>query len=181
MDKTIIGNSKQYAIGFAFDDETRETELSIFIDDVNILEFQMDGIKLTTKWNNDELVLWLRNFIDNMCEDPYPVSAEGQFAAEKDINARDFDSDDDYEFDAYYDLLDEWNNRHRWHPAASGAILADLYFQFIGGKVEISWNNQDCEENVSFTNVLGGCSVDRDVFVSIVEDFLREYAMHWFN
>ena len=181
MNRSIIGNPKQYAIGFAFDDVTRETELSMFIDDVNILEFQKEETKLTTKWNIDELVMWLRSFIDNMCEDPYPVDASGQYAAEKDIIARDFDSDDIDEFDAYYDVFDDWIDRHRWHPAASGAILADLYFQQVDEKVEISWNNQDCEEDVSFTNVLGGCSVNKDVFISVVEGFLKEYAMHWFN
>ena len=111
-----------------------------------------------------------------MKEDPYPVDVSGEYAAQKDSNAREFDSDDDEEFDAYYDKLDDWNERHRWHPASDGAILADLYFQLVGDSVEISWNNEDLYDDVSFVNVSGGFSVEKTTFVSVVGEFLRDYA-----
>ena len=50
---------------------------------------------MTTQWNLDDITLWLRSFIDHLNEDPYPVEADGEYAAIKDINAREFDSDDD--------------------------------------------------------------------------------------
>ena len=100
----------------------------MYIEGNNILAFHHDGIPSTTRWNLDELALWLRQFVDNMQEDPYPVEADGEYAAMKDYSAREFDSDDEDEFDAYYDMLDDWNLRHRWHPSSSGAILADVYF-----------------------------------------------------
>ena len=87
-----------------------------------------------------------------MAEDPYPVEADGEYAAVKDIAARSYDSADEDEFDAYYDKLYEWNLRHRWHPASSGAILADVYFQLVGEDVEISWNNKDSEDDIQFQN-----------------------------
>ena len=59
------------------------------------------------------MVLWLKDFISNLSEDPYPVDVAGIYAAEKDDNARNFDSDDEDVFDAYYDKLYEWNERHK--------------------------------------------------------------------
>ena len=97
----------------------------------------------------------------------------------KDNNAREFDSDNDEEFDAYYDRLYEWNLRHRWHTASSGAILADVYFQLVGDCVEISWNNEDLDEEVEFVQQLGGARVKKETFISVVDSFLKEYANHW--
>lgn len=181
MANLLIGNKSDFAIEYAFFDEIYETEIAVYIRDNNILAFEENGSILTTRWNLDELAEWLRRFINTMEEDPYPVEVAGQFAAEKDINARDFDSDDDDAFDAYYDKLDEWNERHRWHPASSGAILADVYFQLMGDFVEISWNNTDCEEDVRFLNTLGGSVVPRNVFEYVVDSFLKAYADHWFS
>lgn len=73
----------------------------------NVLSFTRDNQQLTTRWNFDELAFWLRDFLDHAKEDLYPVEAEGEYAAIKDINARDFDTDDDEEFDAYYDKKEE--------------------------------------------------------------------------
>lgn len=181
MDTNTISNSKSFSLTYNFFDDTHETELSMMIGENNILAFKRGNSILTTRWNLDELVLWLRGFIDTMAEDPYPVEADGEYAAIKDINARDFDSEDEDEFDAYYDRLDDWNLRHRWHPASCGAVLADLYFQLVGNEVEISWNNEDTEEDVEFLNTVGGTKVKKEVFYNVVDAFLKAYALHWFN
>ena len=175
MDNKIIGDKNTFAIGYSFVD-ANTTEISMYHNNENILEFERDGSLFTTRWNLDEIAFWLRDFIDNMCDDPYPVEVEGDFAAFKDQNARDYDTDDDDEFDAYYDKLDDWNLRHRWHPAASGAILADLYFQQNGNKVEISWNNTDADDGVRFTNLEGGFSIDKNIFIDVINTFLGVYA-----
>lgn len=181
MKTKTIGDIAQFAIAFTFFDNTRETELSMFIEGKNILAFERGNQPLTTRWELDELANWLRYFIDHMEEDPYPVDTDGEYAAQKDINARDFDSDNDDEFDAYYDILDDWNLRHRWHTASSGAILADVYFQLVGDNVEISWNNTDAEEGVHFCCQLGGAKVNKNLFCTTADKFLKEYAQHWFN
>ena len=175
MDNKIIGDKNTFAIGYSFVD-ANTTEISMYHNNENILEFERDGSLFTTRWNLDEIAFLLRDFIDNMCDDPYPVEVEGDFAAFKDQNARDYDTDDDDEFDAYYDKLDDWNLRHRWHPAASGAILADLYFQQNGNKVEISWNNTDTDDGVRFTNLEGGFSIDKNIFIDVINTFLGVYA-----
>ena len=177
----VIGDKNLFAIGYEFFDDERVTELSLYIHGENILEFSSDGELFTTKWDLDELALWLREFIENMEDDPYPVSCDGEFAAMKDVEAREFDSDDDDEVDAYYSKLYEWDYRHRWHHASSGAVLADVYFQKSGDFVEISWNNEDADENVVFTYSLGGARIDLDMFRSTVDGFLKAYATHWFR
>lgn len=177
---TSTNKTVQFAILYKFFDESHETEISMMINGNNILSFENDGRILTTRWNIDGLALWLREFLNHMEEDPYPVEAEGEYAAIKDINARNFDSDDDEEFDAYYDKLDEWNFRHRWHPASDGAIVADLYFQLIGENVEISWNNCELEDGVCFKYKLGGKRIPKEQFVSVINSFLKAYANHWF-
>ena len=181
MNTNNISNGADFSITYRFFDDTRETELSMNVNGVNILEFERNGSILTTRWNLDELAEWLRNFIDHMDEDPYPVETDGEYAAMKDISARDFDSDDEDEFDAYYDKLDDWNLRHRWHPACAGAILADVYFQLVGEAVEISWNNEDAYDGIKFRNILGGARINKDTFYDTIDDFLKEYAAHWLN
>lgn len=179
--KTLIYDYAQiFTIAYTFFDESHETEIAMLVNGDNILSFKRNGKDLTTRWNLDELALWLRHFLDHMSEDPYPVEVAGEYAAIKDMSAREFDTDDEEEFDSYYDKLDEWNSRHRWHPASGGAILADLYFQLIGDNVEISWNNQDAEEGVDFKYKLGGVRIPREQFSINVESFLKEYADHWF-
>lgn len=175
MDNKIIGDKEVFAIGYSFVDENT-TEISMYHNNQNILEFERSGCLYTTRWNIDEVAFWLRDFINNMCDDPYPVDTEGEFASQKDQSAREFDTDDDEVFDAYYDKLDDWNQRHRWHPASSGAILADLYFQQVGDTVEVSWNNLDSENGVRFTCLDGGFVVKKDTFISVIESFLKKYA-----
>ena len=171
----------RFKILYTYFSDTQETEIEFLIDNDNILEFEREGQVLTTRWNLDDLVRWLRQFINNMKEDAYPVNVAGEYAAIKDINAREFESDDEEEFDAYYDRIDEWNLRHRWHNASNGAILADLYFQLVGENVEISWNNQDSEEGVIFKHELGGARILREDFTSVVGSFLKAYADYWFR
>ncbi|MCQ2405761.1 MAG: hypothetical protein MJ067_00905 [Oscillospiraceae bacterium] len=173
-------DNQSFALTYTFFKDTHETEISMLVNGENILSFSRENQQLTTRWNLDELAFWLRDFINNEKEDPYPVESKGEYAAIKDINSREFDTDDDEEFDAYYDKLDEWNARHRWHPASGGAILADLYFQFVDSFVEISWNNQEPEEGIRFKHELGGVRIPKERFVKEVDLFLKAYANQWF-
>jgi hypothetical protein len=179
MKSYAIPDNAEFTISYSFFDDTHETEFSMNINGSNILAFNRNGAVLTTRWNLDELAEWLRNFIDHMAPDPYPVETDGEYAAMKDISACDFDTDDEDEFDAYYDKLYEWDLRHRWHPASSGAILADVYFQLVGDDVEISWNNEDAGDDIRFLNQLGGAKINKDVFYATVDKFLKAYAAHW--
>lgn len=178
--KKIIGNKDYFGIAYAFLDDKKDTEIEMYVNGSNILEFKNQGAIRTTRWNLDELASWLRDFIDNLKEDPYPVVVKGRYAAEKDDNARDFDTDDFDEWDKYYEKLWNWCYIHRWHHASSGAILADVFFQLIGNKIEISWDNRNVDDGVEFSYLQGGAYIDKDEFVRVVNQFLNDYADHWF-
>ena len=113
MNTILLGDEKTFGITATFFEDVHTTELSMFAKGKNILAFRQGNEIFTTRWNLDELVLWLKDFISNLSEDPYPVDVAGIYAAEKDDNARNFDSDDEDVFDAYYDKLYEWNERHK--------------------------------------------------------------------
>lgn len=180
MNVPFVYGDQTFAITSVFFNDTYETEIAMIVNGENILAFTKENILMTTRWKLDELACWLREFINSVKEDPYPVDIAGEYAAIKDINAREFDTEDDEEFDAYYDKLDDWNSRHRWHTASSGAILADLYFQLVDNNIEISWNNQDSETNVTFNYLLGGVRIPKESFIRAVDSFLKGYAEHWF-
>ncbi len=175
----MTGDPNVFAIRWIFLTDSQDTELYLYLNGENILAFERSGRELTTRWNLDELTAWLRAFLDHMQEDPYPVEAAGEYAAQKDDTARDFETDDEDEMEAYYGQLYEWNLRHRWHTASSGAILADVFFQLAGNQVEISWDNRDMDEGVHSTSVTGVARVPRNVFTAIVDSFLRSYDQYW--
>lgn len=180
MNNRINGDKNIFAIEYSFCDDSHDTEIAMYVGGINVLAFERDGEVFTTRWNIDELALWLRKFIDEMVEDPYPVECDGTFAAQKDDIAREYDSNNDEIFEAYYQQLYEWNLRHRWHTASSGAILADVYFQMIGDTVEVSWDNRNLEDNVTFKSLSGGAKIPKDYFILVMDKFLKEYALHWF-
>lgn len=176
----IIGNKLTFAIEYSFFDNSKLTEIGIYHKCKNILAYEKNGIELSTRWNLDELVLWLNDFVKNLSEDKYPVAtAKGQFAAQKDDDARIFDSDDDDEFEAYYNKLYQWSLKHRWRTVSTGEIIADVYFQLVGNQVEISWNNRGLEPDVRYQSVEGGFFVEKDTFVSVVNEFIALYQKHW--
>lgn len=179
--RCLAGDKSTFAIEYIFCGDTHDTELFMYIDEVNILAFKRNGEILTTRWNLDDLALWLREFVDHMANDPYPVDCAGEYAAKKDDLAREYDTDDDDAFEAYYQSLYEWNLRHRWHTASSGAILADVYFERVDDVVEISWDNRDIDDSVSFLSEAGGARIPIEQFTYVVNTFLIAYANHWFN
>lgn len=181
MNSQIIGDKNTFAIEYTFFDDTRETELSMFVDGRNLLEYIHDGTIFSTRWDLNELVVWLSDFLKNLSEDPFPYDVEGSCMAEKDNNARGFDTDDLDAFDAYYERLSDWNSSHRWHPASSGAYLADVYFALIGDNVEISWNNTDSEEAIEFTSQKGYAKVPVEEFKSVIGQFIKDYVDHWYT
>lgn len=178
--QNTLGDKHVFAIEFSFFDDSRDTEIAMFVNGNNILAFERNGACFTTRWNLDALTAWLRQFIDEMLDDPYPVECDGRYAAQKDDAARDFDSDDDSVLETYYQKLYDWNAHHRWHAASSGAILANVYFQVVGEFVEVSWNNEQSEEGVRFLCINGGASIEKETFFDVVDAFLKKYASHWF-
>lgn len=95
MDAAEFGSPDVFAIECAMYRDSHETEISMFIEGRNILEFELDGRKHTACWNFDELTSWLRHFLETMEEDPYPAACSSRYAAGKDTESRNFDSDNE--------------------------------------------------------------------------------------
>lgn len=95
----------------------------------------------------EDLVAWLKSFALTMWEDPYPLQIEGGFAAQKDSNAREFDTDGMQKFDvySYYDSLDPWTWEHTRSHESGGAVLSNIYFELKDGPIELSWDNRGCD------------------------------------
>lgn len=48
MDKKLIGDKNQFAIEYSFFDDSHDTEIAMYIDGSNILEFIRNGNQYTT-------------------------------------------------------------------------------------------------------------------------------------
>lgn len=179
VDHEYIGDPTGFAFGYAFLDDG-DTEVVMCVDGVNVLGFTKAGSHRTLRWSPlDGLVSWLRRFALTMGEDPYPVGDGRGFAAQRDAEARTFESDDLDVLDAYYGPLLDWADRHAWAGECGGAVLSNVFFELRGGSVEISWDNRRPGEGVEFDCVLGGAAVDAEAFKQTGIEFADAYDRHW--
>ena len=177
-----MNNNKFDIIFNKISDENHESEINLYIGDKNICLFKSTNEKRfkTTRWNLDELVIYLRDlYITLYNDEPFPCEVEGECAAELDSNARDFDTEDDLEFEKYYTALNEWGYKHSWHHACSGAILADVFFRKVDDKIEISWWSDQDEEDVIFKYRYGFTLVSINEFFEIVNKSVNSYNNLW--
>ncbi|WP_248922086.1 hypothetical protein [Olsenella intestinalis] len=176
----VIGDPSDFAIGYRFIGDDRFTVLSMYARDRNLLGFTEEGEHCTTRWAYLEgLVAWLKSFADNMVNDPYPLEVEGEFAAQKDDAAREFDSKDMKAFDAYFDLINTWAWNHTWSHESGGAVLSHMYFEYKAGMVELSWDNRDDDSHYVFDCECGGTRVEAKTFRAVVLEFVDAYERHW--
>lgn len=187
-EETAIGDTSSFAIGYAFIGDDRCTELSMWAEGTNLLGFTKEGCHYTTRWLYLEgLVAWLNSFALNMKDDPFPIDVEGEYAAEKVAHARglapeldDDSSDEELDaFDAYFDRFDDWAQNHTWISERGGAILSNMFFEYKDGMVEISWDNRNEHDGVSFDCKFGGVRVDSETFKAVVFEFVDAYERHW--
>ena len=188
LDQTVIGDPSDFAIGYAFIGDDRCTEISMFTNGINLLGFTKEGCHYTTRWLYlEDLVAWLKDFSLNMADDPFPMDVEGEYAAEKDANARELApeiddgcSDEEMDaFDAYFDIFADWTWNHTWLSERAGAILSHMFFEYKAGMVELSWDNRYPEEGVEFDFEFGGTRVDAETFKAVVFEFVDAYEQHW--
>lgn len=187
-DQIVIGDPSVFAIGYAFLGDDRCTELSMWVHGTNLLGFTKEGGRYTTRWPYlEDLVAWLNNFALSMADDPFPIDVDGEYAAEKDANARDHapelddgSSDEEMEaFDAYFDHFSDWTWDHTWHSESGGAILSHMFFEYKDGMVELSWDNRGGTFGYEFDCEFGGTRVDAETFKAVVLEFVDAYERHW--
>lgn len=71
------GEGQTFTLSYTFFTETHETKIAMMVNGENTLSFTRDDQQLTARWNLDEFVFWLRDFLDHAKEDPYPVEVDG--------------------------------------------------------------------------------------------------------
>jgi len=160
------------------DPEYHESELQFWINDINILEYRYQSEEKTRTATGNLYMIFeyledsLR-FIDN--DTPFPHQVKGNSACELDRNARYFESDDDEEFDAFFDPLDEWSREHSWIIARLDIYLANVMFRKVDDCIEISWDNHDLYKDVQFLSLEGcvriPCEEYRKVILKAVDDY----------
>lgn len=176
----LIGNKDEFAIGYEIvSRKDRVTALCMYVNRKNILEFKVDGERYTVTWNLDDLVTWLEEFAMKEQDEPFPYEVKGATAAEKDSYAREYDSDSDAEFESYYERLNEWVYVHTWKHASAGGTIPNVYFRKIGHEVEISWDNNDVNEVVTFLEKDGSVRIDADKFKEIIWALATSYKAEW--
>lgn len=187
---TVIGDRTAFAIGYHFfpveGDASacwpmnRCTGIRLFVDGNDVMGFTRDGNHVQPAWDFDDLVEWLDGFARNAREEPFPFpDVPGETLSELDWNARNFDTDDEREFDRYYTTLNDWIWRHSWVHARAGAIIPDVLFRVLGKNVEISWDNREAEEGVVFDSEAGSALVPLATFRDVVSRFVAAYLRHW--
>lgn len=176
----IVGNPADFAIGYSFLGEDGFTILAMYVNGRNLMGFTNADGHFTTRWAHLEgLVAWLRNFASDATDDPYPIEVQGEFAAQKDDKAREFDSEDIQEFEAYYGRINEWAWNHTWAHESSGAVLSNIFFEVAGDAVELSWDNRVAADDIAFDCEFGGARVDAETFKKTVLEFVEAYEQHW--
>ena len=177
----LIGNKNEFAIDIQkVSDENHTSKLKVYVNGKNICQWtdKETEKKETVWWNLDELISYLYSTIDFFEEDrPFPIAVEGECASELENNARDFESDNEEEVDDYYDKLNDWVYEHTWNHAHAGAVVPDVTFRNVDGKIEISWWNNGDE--VDFINTYGYCLVDKEKYIDIITELFNAYNAMW--
>ena len=188
----VIGNESEFAIAYAFlprEPNISEnypmhqcTEMAMFLKGTNIMGFIRGETSYTVRWQLDEAVEWLDEFARNSRDEAFPFpDVSGSCLAELDYNARFFDTEDEAEFDRYYDVLDDYVWPRSWHHTCDEAVFPAVYFRVLGQNVEVSWDNKDMEEgkDFSFISQTGHALVPLATFRDVVSRFVAAYLKHW--
>lgn len=169
---SLIGDKKFFAIEVTKDEYAYQ--LSLYIEGRNILQFAIKGVVYPHRWSDfDDIVEW---FEDNMRyilnEEPLSIMTSGSSITERYENC--------YKSElkvSEAEMLCDWSFRHSWFSAREGAYLADVIFQNVNGKIEISWDNTELfkEEGVSYLFPKGRYEVDKVQFQKVIEEFCSVY------
>lgn len=175
----IVGNKE---FGFEINKaKDHDTEFKMFINEKNILEFKFNGESRTTTWNIDDVINFLHNDVLKFTskDNQFPIDVEGISAAEKANNAREFDTEDEEEFDKYYDALNDWVYEHSWQHECQGGYIADVIFRKVGDNIEISWDNRELYEDVEYANLTGYKLIDITTFTNTIIELFDDYNNIW--
>ena len=181
----MIGN---YDFGFELKKkEDGFIEISMFVQNKNIMEYKYNDEIRTTTWDDLGIVdFFVYNLHYIMKEDKYPFDNDDLIGIEFTRNSNPpvdwdkYDADDEEELqkvEKYALILDSWVEKHNWSYYSNGAYIPDVTFRTKNNKIEISWNNNDLyeEDGVTYTYKEGYVYIDPITFETVIKELILEY------
>lgn len=146
---------------------------------MDVCRYKRVDSETTYQWNLIYIVEWFcENLKYILSEEPFPLPVEGQNSLELLDNSLLFESDNDDEFDAWFDKKQEWEYKHSWFSNRAGSFLPDVLFRRVNdNKIEIAWNNESIysSEGISFINPTGIEYVSLGIFESTIKNFIEDF------
>lgn len=182
-----FGNKETFAISYElkespFNDSGKNEpawgEFQMWVNNNSVCTYSMNGIIREYEWDLSLIVEWFcknKNYI--LGESPFPLLCEGYNAIELYKNSGDFDSDDDNEFDSWFEKRQDWYFNHSWYSNNGGSYLADVIFRRVNNTIEIAWDNTELYNNIKYTNPKGVCYIPVELFQIVVDGFIEAFML----
>jgi len=183
----IYGDKNIFAIQYEFEenpfhengliDETWGS-FKLFVHGKDLCQYERENIVMTFQWNLLYIVEWFSENLKYILSDkPFPLPVEGKNSLELIDNCLLFDSDNDDEFDAWFDKKQEWEFQHSWFSSRGGSFLPDVFFRRVNGNIEVAWNNESTysSEGIIFIHSNGIEYISIEMFNHTVKCFIENF------
>lgn len=182
-----FGNKKEFSLSYElkknpFDesDDVMQTWgiFQMWVNNESICTFSIGDMIKEYEWELIYIIEWLSKNKNNiLIEEQFPLPVDGQNSIELYSNSGDFDSDDDDEFDSWFEKRQDWHFRHSWYSNNGGSYLADIMFRRVKDTIEIAWDNSDLFDEIKFINPRGLYYVPVQLFEDTVNSFIKDFSL----
>lgn len=182
-----FGNKDVFAVAYElkespFNESVRKNPtwgvFQMWVDNKSVCTFSMDNKIREYEWDLIFIVEWFcKNKNNILNEIEFPLLIEGNNAIELYNNSGDFDSDDDDEFDSWFEKRQDWYFKHSWYSNNGGSYLADVIFRRVQDTIEIAWDNTELYSEVKFNNPKGIYYVPFELFENVVDSFIEDFML----
>ena len=150
-------------------------QLRLWVNGNDICEYERNEEKHLYEYNLIYIIEWfhenLKYILNN---DPITLPVAGQNSLEIYKNSGEYDTEDDEEFNRWFEIRQEWYSRHNWFWNGSGSFLPDVFFRKVIDNIEIAWDNKEThrESMIEFVNPYGICYIPQNEFQAVMCNFL---------
>ncbi|QED46425.1 hypothetical protein FSZ17_03600 [Cytobacillus dafuensis] len=152
--------------------------LKLSVKGKDVCQYERENIVKTYQWNLIYIVEWFsENLKYILSDEPFPLPVAGDNSLELLDNCLLFETDDDDEFDTWFDTKQEWEFKHSWFSNRAGSFLPDIFFRRVDGEIEIAWNNElmYSSDGINFIYPTGVDYISIDIFNSTVRHFIDDF------
>lgn len=159
-------------------DSTTWGVFQMWVHNKSVCTFSMGDKVREYEWDLIFIVEWLCKNKDNILnETQFPLPSEGNNSIELYKHSGNFDSDDDDEFDSWFEKRQDWYFNHSWYSNNGGSYLADVIFRRVGDTIEIAWDNIELHSEVNYINPKGVYYVPLKLFQDVVDNFIEDFML----